>query len=555
MIPKLSYLPSGQFDLSDDNKKESKYFELNEHTKHKTDDDVNLEENFKKKSNPFEDLSNPYYIGLNKDLTYDSKKNSNECLILNNNKLILSNNKNLEKQNSNFGSSYNKKNFLFDKQSLLSCSSSSSLSSYTTSSSSISPISDHRKKTSSSSDSESLTFVSLISPLGYAKKTTKILTENNNLEKSKSNEKKEEENSSKNLKLSNTYTMKKIDFTKSKECSSYTLPRCDMNRPKIFNLNADLIRQKTLLRKNNFEEQKKFMKKMIERPLNDFELNRNNSNTSSVLSLFEMDDSNSDNELTLIQSKLESSQLSILSKNKLVNESISTSPTNSTSSLLIVSRHGTVRGAVNHVRTSLKEIFKEPQITNPVTNAQLNIKSNTCINPFNCTKANEKLYLHYYLARDYEVEEHMKIVIYTTSLQVVRLSHDKCKRVKKILQNHCVRYEEKDLYKNKEYQRELKYRLNLKQIDVPHIFFNGKHVGNCDELELFSDQGVLNKLFKDLEKIKLRIYCAKCGGYRFVLCTLCNGSKRKYNNFTNLKCTHCNEDGLIRCDECLDQQE
>lgn len=71
----------------------------------------------------------------------------------------------------------------------------------------------------------------------------------------------------------------------------------------------------------------------------------------------------------------------------------------------------------------------------------------------------------------------MKIVIYTTSLQVVRLSFDKCKRVKKILQNHCVRYEEKDLYKNKEYQRELKFRLNLKQVDVPHIFFDGKHVG------------------------------------------------------------------------------
>jgi glutaredoxin len=57
------------------------------------------------------------------------------------------------------------------------------------------------------------------------------------------------------------------------------------------------------------------------------------------------------------------------------------------------------------------------------------------------------------------------------------MSYDKCKKVKKILQNHCVRYEEKDLYKNKEFQRELKYRLNLKQIDVPHVFFDGKHIG------------------------------------------------------------------------------
>lgn len=79
--------------------------------------------------------------------------------------------------------------------------------------------------------------------------------------------------------------------------------------------------------------------------------------------------------------------------------------------------------------------------------------------------------------RNYEEEEDQKIIIYTTSLQIVRLSYDKCKRVKKILQNHCVRYEERDLYKNKEYQRELKYRLNINQVDVPHIFFNGKHVG------------------------------------------------------------------------------
>lgn len=57
------------------------------------------------------------------------------------------------------------------------------------------------------------------------------------------------------------------------------------------------------------------------------------------------------------------------------------------------------------------------------------------------------------------------------------MSYDKCKRVKKILQNYCVRYEEKDLYKKKEYQRELKYRLNLNQIDVPHVFYNGKHIG------------------------------------------------------------------------------
>ncbi len=68
-------------------------------------------------------------------------------------------------------------------------------------------------------------------------------------------------------------------------------------------------------------------------------------------------------------------------------------------------------------------------------------------------------------------------MVYTTSLQVVRLSFDKCTKAKKILQNHCVRYEERDLNKNKEYQRELKSRLSIDQVDVPHIFFDGKYVG------------------------------------------------------------------------------
>ena len=97
------------------------------------------------------------------------------------------------------------------------------------------------------------------------------------------------------------------------------------------------------------------------------------------------------------------------------------------------------------------------------------------------------------------MEEQQQIVIYTTSLQVVRLSYNKSKRVKKILQSHCVKYEERDLYKKKEYQHELQYRLNLSHIDLPHIFFNGKHIGNCDQIESFSDQGILKKLFRDLE--------------------------------------------------------
>lgn len=63
------------------------------------------------------------------------------------------------------------------------------------------------------------------------------------------------------------------------------------------------------------------------------------------------------------------------------------------------------------------------------------------------------------------------------------------------------------------------------------------------------------------QKIRTRSNCDKCGGYRFVPCTSCHGSKKSLhrNNFTEefcaLRCMQCNENGLLRCDLCLDQQE
>lgn len=62
-------------------------------------------------------------------------------------------------------------------------------------------------------------------------------------------------------------------------------------------------------------------------------------------------------------------------------------------------------------------------------------------------------------------------------MQIIRNSFENCQRVKKILLSHCVRYEEHDLFKCKEYQRELKYRLNIETINIPQVFFNGKHIG------------------------------------------------------------------------------
>ena len=66
-------------------------------------------------------------------------------------------------------------------------------------------------------------------------------------------------------------------------------------------------------------------------------------------------------------------------------------------------------------------------------------------------------------------------------------------------------------------------------------------------------------LFK--QKIDVKSSCEKCGGYRFIPCIHCHGSKKslRRNNFTDefcaLRCMQCDENGLLRCDMCLDQQE
>ena len=63
------------------------------------------------------------------------------------------------------------------------------------------------------------------------------------------------------------------------------------------------------------------------------------------------------------------------------------------------------------------------------------------------------------------------------------------------------------------------------------------------------------------QKILVRSSCDKCGGYRFLPCTHCHGSKKSLlrNEFTEefcaLRCMQCDENGLMRCDECTDQQE
>jgi len=74
-------------------------------------------------------------------------------------------------------------------------------------------------------------------------------------------------------------------------------------------------------------------------------------------------------------------------------------------------------------------------------------------------------------------------VLYTTGVKVVRDTYDKCLRVKKILQTHMVRYEERDVSMSREDHRQLAERLGVTGVELPQVFADGLHIGvNCPSI-------------------------------------------------------------------------
>ena len=73
-----------------------------------------------------------------------------------------------------------------------------------------------------------------------------------------------------------------------------------------------------------------------------------------------------------------------------------------------------------------------------------------------------------------------KIIIYTTSMRIIRQTFEDCQFVRKLFHNHRVRFEERDLFMNIEYQRELQERLGEDQpIMLPIVFIDGALIGVC----------------------------------------------------------------------------
>lgn len=69
------------------------------------------------------------------------------------------------------------------------------------------------------------------------------------------------------------------------------------------------------------------------------------------------------------------------------------------------------------------------------------------------------------------------MVVYGTTMGVVRATYQRCVRVKQILRTLLVRFDEKDVFMSREVQGELMERMRMDVIQVPQVFVEGQHVG------------------------------------------------------------------------------
>ncbi|TKS72134.1 Glutaredoxin domain-containing cysteine-rich protein 1 [Collichthys lucidus] len=151
-----------------------------------------------------------------------------------------------------------------------------------------------------------------------------------------------------------------------------------------------------------------------------------------------------------------------------------------------------------------------------------------------------------------------RIVIYTTSFRVVRTTFERCELVRKIFQNHRVKFVEKNIALDCEYGKELEERCKRvgEPPSLPVVFIDGHYLGGAEKILGMNESGELQDLLTKIERVQHPQTCQTCGGFAFIPCPTCHGSKMSVfrncftDSFKALKCTSCNENGLQPCGSC-----
>ncbi|XP_037442049.1 uncharacterized protein At5g39865-like [Triticum dicoccoides] len=162
-------------------------------------------------------------------------------------------------------------------------------------------------------------------------------------------------------------------------------------------------------------------------------------------------------------------------------------------------------------------------------------------------------------------EPEVHVVLYSTSLRVVRRTYEDCYTVRFILRGIGATVDERDLAVDNAFVAEfaalLPPRLGLA---LPQVFVDGRHLGGVEEVQRLHECGELNRIVAapTISSAPAHPPCGRCGDERHVPCGSCDGSRKKHSDDGSRKkqsddedgaltCAACNASGLVRCPDCL----
>ncbi|PNX58676.1 glutaredoxin family protein [Trifolium pratense] len=151
-----------------------------------------------------------------------------------------------------------------------------------------------------------------------------------------------------------------------------------------------------------------------------------------------------------------------------------------------------------------------------------------------------------------------KVVIYTTTLRGVRRTFEACNAVRAAFDAFGVQICERDVSMDSGFKEELRELLKGKEATVvpPRVFVKGFYIGGAEEMLKVVEEGLLGEVLQGLPRKVVGGVCEGCGDMRFLPCFRCNGSckmvlhKQKQGNAVVVKCSDCNENGLVLCPLC-----
>ncbi|CAJ2644103.1 uncharacterized protein At5g39865-like [Trifolium pratense] len=146
--------------------------------------------------------------------------------------------------------------------------------------------------------------------------------------------------------------------------------------------------------------------------------------------------------------------------------------------------------------------------------------------------------------------DHGSIVVYYTSLRIIRRTFNDCRTVRSILKRFSVAVDERDVCIDERFREELEELLGRRSVPLPCVFIGGEYIGGVDEFRKIYDSGELQEMMERLPK-SIPNVCDFCGGMRFVVCDECDGSHRLFVENGCRTCPSCNTNGLIRCPACF----